>query len=74
MTILRPGDRIRLISMPDDPNPVPIESMGTVTFVRQCGSGPHAWFQVGVDWDNGRKLMLSVPPDEVDSVGPDRSG
>ena len=66
MIVPRPGDRIRLLAMPDDPNPVPVGSTGTVTFVRECGTGPHAWLQIGVDWDNGRKLMLSVPPDELE--------
>ena len=64
----RPGDRIRLIAMPDDPNPVPIGSTGTVTFVKEHGSETRAWLQIGVDWDNGRRLMLSVPPDEFEAI------
>ena len=71
MTIPRPGDRIRIISMPDDPNPVPVGSTGTVTFVNSHGSGTRAWLQIGVDWDNGRRLMLNVPPDEFEVVAPD---
>jgi hypothetical protein len=27
-----------------------------------------AWLQIGVDWDNGWKLMLSVPPDEFEAT------
>jgi hypothetical protein len=68
MIIPRPGDRIRLIAMPDDPNPIPVGSMGTVTFVRECGTGASIWLQIGVDWGNGRKLMLSVPPNEVEVI------
>lgn len=68
MTPPRPGDRIRLIAMPDDPNPVPVGSTGTVTFVKEHGSGARAWLQIGVDWDNGRGLMLSVPPDEWEAM------
>jgi len=64
MATLRPGDRIRLIAMPDDPDPIPVGSTGTVTFVNEHGSGERTWFQIGVDWDNGRNLMLSVPPDD----------
>jgi hypothetical protein len=30
------------------------------------GAGRDAWLQVGVDWDNGRTLMLTVPPDEYE--------
>lgn len=65
MTIPRIGDRIRLIAMPGDPDPIPVGSTGTVTFVKEHGSGSRAWLQIGVDLDNGRQLMLAVPPDEV---------
>jgi len=64
MTTPKPGDRIRLLAMPDDPDPIPPGSMGSVTFVHPHGSGGDAWLQVGVDWDSGRTLMLTVPPDE----------
>lgn len=62
----QPGDRIRLLAMIDDPDPVPPGTTGTVTAVRPCGSGRDAWLQVDVDWDNGRKLMLAVPPDQFE--------
>jgi hypothetical protein len=58
----QPGDRIRLAAMPDDPDPIPRGSTGTVTAVRHYGT----WAQLDVDWDNGRKLMLAVPPDQVE--------
>lgn len=57
MTYPRLGDRIRLIAMPDDANPVPAGSTGTVTFVNEHGSGATAWLQIGVDWDNGRRQI-----------------
>ena len=60
----RPGDRIKLVAMPDDPDPVPAGTTGTVTTVRQHGT----WAQVDVDWDNGRKLMLAVPPDQFETI------
>lgn len=60
-TNLKAGDRIRLISMTDDPDPIPAGTTGTVV-----GVYPHSdWTQVDVDWDEGRSLMLSIPPDQV---------
>jgi len=56
------GDRIRLISTNDDPDPVDAGSLGTV-----CALHPHhGWTQVDVDWDNGRQLMLSLPEDRIE--------
>lgn len=58
------GCRIELVSMPEDPDPMPVGSQGTVVSITRL-----PWFgtpttQIGVDWDNSkRKLMLSVPPD-----------
>lgn len=60
----RPGDRIELVSMHDDPDPVPVGAKGTVTLVHRVGAKSNAWLQVDIDWDNGRQLMLVVPPDE----------
>ena len=60
-TNLKAGDRIRLISMTDDPDPIPAGTTGTVV-----GVYPHSdWTQVDVDWDTDRSLMLSIPPDRV---------
>ncbi len=63
---LKPGDRVRLISMPDDVNPVPVGTLGVVLKVINHGE----WQQVEVAWDNGRKLMLSMPDDCVEVVPP----
>ncbi len=57
----KPGDRIRLVEM-DDPDPVPVGSLGTITSIRNM----RHWMQIDVQWDSGRSLMLSVPPDRVD--------
>jgi len=63
-TPLKSGDRVRLISMTDDPVPIPIGATGTVT-----GLYPQSgWTQVDVEWDNGRSLMLSIPPDVVERI------
>ena len=58
----KPGDRIRLVAMLDDPDPIPPGTTGTVVSVRTQGT----WAQVDVKWDNGRTLMLVVPPDECE--------
>jgi hypothetical protein len=58
------GDRIRLISMPNDPDPVPVGTAGTV-----AGIYPQRdWTQIDVNWDNGRTLMLSIPDDCVERL------
>ena len=62
------GDRIRLISMDDDPDPIQPGQLGTITYVNVVGSGPEKWVQIDVDWDNGRKLMLSCPPDRFEII------
>ena len=50
---VRPGDRIRLLSMASDPDPIPEGSTGTVESVT-CGP----LGQIGVRWDSGRTLYL----------------
>lgn len=67
-TIPRPGDRVRLVSMSDDPDPIHVGQVGTVVGVGCHGGGKSAWFQIEVSWDNGRTLMLVVPPDVFEIV------
>ena len=55
-------DRIRLIHMPEDPDPIPAGSIGTVRAIHPH----HGWTQIEVDWDNGRQLMLSLPDDVIE--------
>ena len=53
-----PGDRIRLIKMSNDPDPIEPNTTGTVkkvTTVYMFGED-----HVYVDWDNGRRLSLLV--------------
>ncbi len=69
MQLPRPGDRIRLVAMPNDPDPIPPDSMGTVQSVTEHGADHERWFQVEVEWDTGRNVMLSIPPDQVEIVG-----
>jgi len=63
MTTVQKGDRIRLLHMPDDPDPILVGSTGTVTNVT---TGPLA--QVSVDWDNGRSLSLVPGVDQFEVV------
>ena len=60
------GDRIRLVAMPHDPDPIPTGSLGTVVAVYNHGN----WAQIDVDWDSGRTLMLSLPDDCVAIINP----
>ena len=64
--IPKPGDRIRLVAMPDDPDPIPTGEVGTVIEVMHHGDGHDAWYQVHVQWDHGRTLMLTLPPDRFE--------
>lgn len=59
------GSRVELLAMPNDPDPVPEGTLGTVTGVR--GGGLYA--QVHVQWDNGRTLSLIPGVDRWMEVG-----
>ena len=63
MTNVQRGDRVRMLHMPDDPDPIPAGSTGTVTRVTD---GPLA--QVSVDWDNGRSLSLVPGTDQFEVI------
>ena len=54
-----PGTRIRLLNMPDDPNPVPEGTTGTVLAVDGAG-------QLLMQWDNGRSLSLQPGVDSFE--------
>jgi hypothetical protein len=60
---INPGDRIRIIAMPDDPDPIPAGSEGVVVDVTE---GPLA--QVEVRWDCGRSLYLLPGVDRFELV------
>ena len=66
--IPREGDRVRLIAMHDDPDPIPPGQLGTVVSVSRPGAGTDTWHQIDVAWDNGRTLMIVSPPDRFELV------
>lgn len=64
-------DRIRLIHMGDDPDPVPHGTEGTVLDVTDlCFPGERQQYQILVRWDNGRSLSCVCPPDVVQVLEP----
>lgn len=55
------GDLIELLSMPNDPDPIPVGTRGTVTGVNKWDGNPFmdgSRGQVYVKWENGRTLSL----------------
>ena len=67
-TLPRIGDRIRLLSMNDDPDPIAPDQTGTVVGVSSFGEGKDRWHQIDVSWDDGRTLMLVSPPDQFEII------
>ena len=61
------NDRIELISMPNDPNPVLTGTKGTVRRVSPVIFERGAIIY-GVDWDNGRTLNLCTPTDSARKI------
>lgn len=59
------GDRIELVSMGDDPHPVSPGTRGTV--VHLCDTP--GFEQIGVNWDDGRRLALIPGSDRWRNVG-----
>ncbi len=66
ISALQQGTRIRLVSMKDDPNPLPNGALGTILNIHHRDGGTGRWLQIEVHWDNGRKMMLTSPPDDFE--------
>jgi len=69
------GVRIQFISTPDNPPPIKPGSVGTVTSITVPGliSGPPlGYYSLGVDWDDGSKLPVSLPTDTIEKANNDR--
>ena len=56
MAAIRKGDRIRLLHMPDDPDPIPAGSTGTIESVTEGPLG-----QIHVRWDDSGRSLSLVP-------------
>jgi hypothetical protein len=63
------GDRIELVAMPDDPNPVRKGTRGTVREV-MLEYPRHDQTVLAVDWDDGRTLNVVLPLDQIKLVAP----
>jgi len=59
------GDHIELVEMSENPDPIPPGTQGTVDWVNELPP----FMQIGVRWENGRSLMLCVPPDRYRKIG-----
>lgn len=57
-----PGTRVRLLNMPDDPQPIPPGTTGTVVAVDDAG-------QLLMKWDNGQSLSLLIGTDSFEVIG-----
>jgi len=62
------GDRVRLIHMPNYPCPIEPGAVGTVDYVDKGYGDIHFPPQIGVKWDNGRSLSLIVGVDHFEVV------
>lgn len=55
------GDRVQIVGMMQDPNPLPVGLQGTVNWVNAWTS--ELTRQFGVRWDNGRSLgLIDIDP------------
>jgi len=63
MKNVKPGDCIRLLTMPNDPDPIQVGAEGIVI---DATDGPLA--QITVDWDNGRSLSLIPGVDRFEII------
>lgn len=64
------ADRVRLVFMPNDPDPIPEGTEGTVEEVVDIDWGQDKKTQVYVRWDNGRTLSCICPPDFLEILPP----
>jgi len=60
---VKPGNRVRLVFMPSDPDPIQPGALGTVVAV-VGGDYP----QIQVEWDSGRSLALLPGVDDFEVI------
>lgn len=59
------GDRIEMIHMGNDPDPIKSGTQGTITNVADFPPSMGGGTQLSVKWDNGRTLGVCLPEDIV---------
>ncbi len=66
---MKVGDRVRMLEMPNDPDPIPPGTEGVVQETRRVCLNPRNTFtQYEIKWDNGRTLSAIVPPDKLEVI------
>jgi hypothetical protein len=65
MAEITKGARIELLAMPQDPNPIPSGTQGTVIDSTAVHLGAEHFTQILVQWDTGRTLSCVTPPDRI---------
>jgi hypothetical protein len=60
------GKRIKLLKMEDDPNPITVGTIGIVVSQNTFKLGFMSETQLEVEWENGRKLSVILPHDEIE--------
>ena len=58
------GDRIELVRMGDDPDPIEPGARGTIDHIGTF----QGHTQIGVEWDSGRSLMVLLPEDRIRKI------
>ena len=67
MVAVRRGTRIRLINMPNDPDPIPAGSEGVV-----IGATDGPLGQIEVRWDNSTRTLSLIPGVDIfEILGPE---
>lgn len=64
------NDRVEVVRLDDPYDPIAPGTQGTVDYVNEVSLGDEHFIQVGVQWDNGRRLMACVPPDRLRLLKP----
>lgn len=59
------GDRIELIRMGDDPDPIAPGSQGTIDYINDADPN---FAQIGVKWDSGRSLLILPQYDKIRKI------
>lgn len=65
MVEFQKGDVIELVSMPDDPDPIPAGTRGIVQYGNEIAIGDRAYVQYSIEWAIDRSLQAVVPPDDL---------